>query len=78
MTGPVDYEKLESAVGLNWYEVDPNLRALMGRYLSPQDRDWAEERLLRWGEICGGPIAANAEPTAARRSWSATMLGATR
>jgi acyl-CoA dehydrogenase len=61
MTAPIDYDKLESAIGLNWYEVDPNLRALMGRYLSPQDRGWAEERLLRWGEICGGPIAANAE-----------------
>jgi alkylation response protein AidB-like acyl-CoA dehydrogenase len=61
MTGPIDYAELESAVGLNWYEADPNLRALMTRYLSPQDRGWAEERLLRWGEICGGPIAANAE-----------------
>lgn len=61
MTGPIDYAKLESAIGLNWYEIDPNLRALMAHYLSPQDRGWAEERLMRWGEICGGPIAANAE-----------------
>ncbi|MDO8612535.1 MAG: DNA alkylation response protein, partial [Dehalococcoidia bacterium] len=61
MTEPIDYSKLESAVGLNWYELDPNLRSLMDRYLSPEDRGWAEERLRRWGEICGGPIAANAE-----------------
>lgn len=61
MTEAIDYAKWDSAIGLNWYEVDPNLRALMDRYLSPQDRRWAEERLLRWGEICGGPIAANAE-----------------
>lgn len=61
MAAPIDYAKLESAVGLNWYTLDPGLRALMDRYLSPQDRAWAEERLLHWGEICGGPIAANAE-----------------
>jgi acyl-CoA dehydrogenase len=61
MTGSIDYAKLESAVGLNWYEIDPNLRDLMDRYLSPEDRAWAEERLRRWGEICGGPIAANAD-----------------
>ncbi|MDO8612622.1 MAG: acyl-CoA dehydrogenase family protein [Dehalococcoidia bacterium] len=61
MTDPIDYSKLESAIGLNWYELDPNLSSLMDQYLSPQDRGWAEERLRRWGEICGGPIAANAE-----------------
>ena len=61
MTAPIDYSKLESAIGLNWYEMDPGLRALMDRHLSPEDRGWAEERLKRWGEICGGPIAANAE-----------------
>ena len=61
MTDAIDYSKLDSAIGLNWYELDPNLRSLMDRYLPPQDRGWAEERLRRWGEICGGPIAANAE-----------------
>ena len=61
MTEPIDYSKLESAIGLNWYQVDPDLKALMDRYLPPEDRGWAEERLQRWGEICGGPIAANAE-----------------
>src|SRR3989304_2919578 len=59
MTEPIDYSKLESAIGLNWYEFDPNLSSLMDQYLSPQDRGWAEERLQRWGEICGGPIAAH-------------------
>src|SRR3990172_3847014 len=61
MTEPIDYAKLDSAIGLNWYELDPNLRSLMDQYLSPQAGGWAEERLQRWGEICGGPIAANAE-----------------
>ena len=53
MTEPIDYAKLDSAIGLNWYELDPNLSSLMDQYLSPQDRGWAEERLQRWGEICG-------------------------
>src|SRR3989304_5552130 len=61
MTSPIHYSKLESAIGLNWYEMDPGLRALMDRHLSPEDRGWAEERLKRWGEICGAPPPPNAE-----------------
>jgi acyl-CoA dehydrogenase len=61
MTRPIDYAKLDSAIGLNWYEADPDLRSLMDRYIPPNERAWAEERLQRWGAICGGPIAANAE-----------------
>lgn len=57
----IDYAEFESAIGLNWYEVDPNLRFLMDRHVSAEDRDWAEEQLLRWGELCGGPIAERAE-----------------
>lgn len=60
-TTPIDYAAFESAIGLNWYLVDPNLRFLMDRYLPPEDREWAEEHLVRWGELCGGPIAARAE-----------------
>jgi acyl-CoA dehydrogenase len=58
---PIDYAKLDSAIGLNWYTLDPNLSALMDRYLPAEDRGWAEERLRHWGEVCGGPVAANAE-----------------
>src|SRR3990172_1658883 len=60
-TGPIDYGAFDSAVGLNWYLIDPNLRALMDRHLERDQRDWGEEQLLRWGELCGGPIAARAE-----------------
>ena len=58
---PVDYASFETAIGLNWYLIDPNLRALMDRHIAPADRAWAEEHLRRWGELCGGPIAARAE-----------------
>ncbi len=60
-TGAIDYAQTESAIGLNWYEIDPNLSKLMDRYVSPADRDWAEGILRRWGELCGGPIAERAE-----------------
>ena len=58
---PIDYAAFDSAIGLNWYETDPNLRSLMDRHIAPQERAWAEEHLVRWGELCGGPIAARAE-----------------
>ena len=63
MTGstPIDYAEFDSAIGLNWYEIDPNMRALMDIHIAPDERDWAEEQLVRWGELCGGPIAARAE-----------------
>ena len=58
---PIDYAQFESAIGLNWYETDPNLRALMDRHVAAGDRPWAEELLQRWGALCGGPIAQRAE-----------------
>ncbi len=60
-TTPIDYAELDSAIGLNWYEIDPNLRALMDRHVPSGDRAWAEEHLQHWGALCGGPIAQRAE-----------------
>ncbi len=57
----IDYSQFESAIGLNWYLIDPNLRAIADRYIGPEDREWAEETLVRWGELCGGPLARRAE-----------------
>jgi acyl-CoA dehydrogenase len=57
----IDYSAFEKAAGLNWYEVDPNLQALMDRLLDPSDRPWAEEHLQHIGALCGGPIAERAE-----------------
>lgn len=57
----IDYGQFESAIGLNWYLIDPNLRAIADRYIGPEDRAWAEETLVRWGELCGGPLARRAE-----------------
>lgn len=59
--GPIEYERFDSAIGLNWYLVDPNLRLLMDRYLPPERRRWAEEHLVRWGALCGETIARRSE-----------------
>ncbi len=61
MATGIDYAQFTSAVGLNWYLVDPNLRFLMDLYLPKERRQWAEGYLVRWGELCGGPIAQRAE-----------------
>ena len=59
-----DYATYEQAIGLDWYEVDPNLRWLLDRHLDDDgDRSFAEEHVRRFGELCGGPIAARAEIT---------------
>ncbi|MEM3085600.1 MAG: acyl-CoA dehydrogenase family protein [Halobacteria archaeon] len=59
----VDYREFREAAGLNWYEADPNLRRLVGRLVPREDRAWAEAKLLRAGEVIGGPVAARAEVT---------------
>ncbi len=59
----VKYEEFESAIGLNWYEIDPNLQQLMRRLLEPEDFEWCEPELRRIGALIGGPIAARAEVT---------------
>ena len=61
MTEPIDYSKLESAIGLNWYQVDPDLKALMYRYLYPDDLGWAAERLQHAGAFCDRPHTPHAE-----------------
>ncbi len=57
----INYEDFDSAIGLNWYEIDPNLQQLMHRMLEPADLEWCEPELMKFGALCGGPIAARAE-----------------
>ena len=59
--GPIDYAGYDSAIGLNWYLTDPNLRFIADRHIPAADRAWAEEYLVRWGELCGGDIARRSE-----------------
>ena len=56
-------ERYAGAEGLNWYRADPSLRALLKRRLTSEELDWAEPRLDRLGELCGGPITRRADET---------------
>ena len=59
----IDYAEFQSAIGLNWYDIDPNLQLQMRRLLEPADFDWLEPELRKVGALCGGPVAARAEIT---------------
>jgi acyl-CoA dehydrogenase len=59
-----DYAEFEQAIGLDWYEVDPNLRLLLDRLLpEADDRAFAEDVVSRYGDLVGRTIAARAEIT---------------
>jgi hypothetical protein len=59
-----DYSVHEGAIGLDWYELDPNLRLLLDRLLTdPDDRAFAEQHVAEFGQLCGGPLARRAEVT---------------
>ncbi len=59
----IAYEEFDSAIGLNWYEIDPNLQQILRRTLNPVDWEWCQPELIRVGALCGGPVAARAEIT---------------
>ncbi len=59
----IDYAAIDSAIGLNWYEVDPNLRQLVERLVLPEDHAFADQQLRNMGGVIGGPVAARAEVT---------------
>jgi alkylation response protein AidB-like acyl-CoA dehydrogenase len=59
-----DYASYDQAIGLDWYDVDPNLRLLLDRLLPDAgDRAFAEDHAARYGVLCGGPLAERAEIT---------------
>jgi alkylation response protein AidB-like acyl-CoA dehydrogenase len=59
----IDYRKYESAIVLNWYEVDPNLQQIAHRTIDPVDLEWCEPELRKAGALVGSHIAARAEAT---------------
>jgi acyl-CoA dehydrogenase len=59
-----DYSGYDQAIGLDWYDTDPNLHLLLDRLLPDAgDRAFAEEHVARYGALCGGPLAERAEIT---------------
>jgi acyl-CoA dehydrogenase len=57
----IDYAAIDSAVGQNWYDLDPDLRQRVRTDSPPEDLDWADGTLHRFGALVGGPIARNAD-----------------
>jgi acyl-CoA dehydrogenase len=57
----IDYETLDRAVGHNWYRLDPALQRLVRAGCPPEDREWADTKLSRLGELAGTRVARNAD-----------------
>ena len=57
----IDYTAIESAVGCNWYDTDPDLQARVRRDCPPDDLDWAAATLHDFGALVGGRVARNSD-----------------
>jgi alkylation response protein AidB-like acyl-CoA dehydrogenase len=57
----IDYERLEGAIGHNWYDLDPDLQRRVRTDCPPEDLEWAEQTLRSFGGLCGTDIARNAD-----------------
>ena len=57
----IDYASMDAAVGQNWYDVDPDLQAVVQRDCPPEDVAWADSTLRDFGALVGGRVARNAD-----------------
>ncbi len=57
----IDYTAMESAVGANWYDADPDLQARVRRDCPAEDLDWAIATLRDFGGLVGGRVARNSD-----------------
>jgi acyl-CoA dehydrogenase len=59
-----DYASHEQAMGLDWYQLDPNLQLLLDRHLpDPDERAFAEQNVARFGDLVGRSVSFRAEVT---------------
>jgi acyl-CoA dehydrogenase len=59
-----DYSEHEQAIGLDWYQMDPNLSDLLDLHLpDAEERKLAEEHVMRFGDLVGKVVAPRAEVT---------------
>ena len=57
----IDYATLDSAIGHNWYDLDPDLQARVRRDCPPEDLEWADAKLREFGGLVGERVAPNSE-----------------
>ncbi len=57
----IDYESLDSAVGENWYTLDPDLQDRVRTDTPADGGAWADAKLTEFGALVGGDVARNAE-----------------
>jgi acyl-CoA dehydrogenase len=57
----IDYASVESAIGQNWYDLDPDLQARVRRDCPPEDVEWADVKLREFGGLVGERVAPNSE-----------------
>jgi acyl-CoA dehydrogenase len=60
-TSPSRYARYEAGRGLNYYDADDNLRAVLGLHLDEATAGWAGEPLRALGERCGTVIVERAD-----------------
>jgi hypothetical protein len=59
-----DYAEFDQALGLDWYQLDPNLSGLLDLHLPDiEERKLAEEHAARFGELVGKVVGPRAEIT---------------
>lgn len=57
----IDWADHERAIGLNWYEIDPDVRDRVRHDSPAEDRDWADELLSGFGALVGARVAPNSD-----------------
>ncbi|NNN22557.1 MAG: hypothetical protein HKL80_11230 [Acidimicrobiales bacterium] len=58
-----DYVELDQAMGNDFYTLDPNLRQILDRFLTGEEREIAERLASEYGPLIGEKIAPRAEIT---------------
>ncbi len=57
----IDYAAIDTAVGRNWYDLDPDLQARVRRDCPPADLEWTDAKLHDFGGLVGERVAPNSD-----------------
>ena len=57
----IDYAAIDTTIGKDWYELDPDLKARVKRDAPADDYEWADAKLHDFGTLIGTTVAPNAD-----------------